>query len=227
MAKKIQKATIAVKRRTRAGRPKNVVGAMELDKRVSFLEATLDLLSESDVNSITIREMGRACNMNTAMIYYYFNNKEGLVSAALEHALAQLIELYKTLEKSDSQPAASLDSWFEAHRIADDAMRKFLKITFNYSLSKDRMPKVDAMIRKMYQTETSLLTKSIDRCQESGLFSGINSADLAKFISIHLDGIFASASIRPGFDLKAALFDLRSLIWRLNQTPLPLKRKAS
>ena len=84
------------------------------------------------------------------MIYYYFGSKEGLVSAALEHALAQLIALYESLERSDSDAPASLDSWYEAHRIADGAMQKFLKITFSYSLSKDRMPQVDVMIRRMY-----------------------------------------------------------------------------
>ena len=47
----------------------------------------LDLFAEPHFASVTIKDIGRAANVNSAMIYYYYQDKEHLFRAAIESAI--------------------------------------------------------------------------------------------------------------------------------------------
>lgn len=71
---------------TTRGRPVDPEKQMEQKKRL--IEAARQLLSEKSYRSVTIRELGERAGVNSAMIRYYFENKEGLFIALLDQMAA-------------------------------------------------------------------------------------------------------------------------------------------
>ncbi|WP_281560180.1 TetR/AcrR family transcriptional regulator [Thalassomonas sp. RHCl1] len=53
-------------------------------QKQKLLDAALALLSEKSFSEITIRELGKVAGVNSAMVSYYFDNKEGLFIALLD-----------------------------------------------------------------------------------------------------------------------------------------------
>jgi len=58
-------------------------------QKQKLLDAALALLSEKNFSEITIRELGKRAGVNSAMVSYYFTNKEGLFIALLDMLSAQ------------------------------------------------------------------------------------------------------------------------------------------
>lgn len=71
---------------TRRGRPPRAKDDQEVRK--ALLLAAGQCLAEKPAKSVTIRELAERAGTNSAMIRYYFENKEGLLIAALEDLLA-------------------------------------------------------------------------------------------------------------------------------------------
>ncbi|MCW9015492.1 MAG: TetR/AcrR family transcriptional regulator [Kangiellaceae bacterium] len=65
------------------GRP--VDPAKQAEQKQNLLIAARQLMSEKTYRSITIRELGERAGVNSAMVKYYFENKEGLFIALLDH----------------------------------------------------------------------------------------------------------------------------------------------
>ncbi|MFZ1071180.1 MAG: helix-turn-helix domain-containing protein, partial [Methyloceanibacter sp.] len=53
----------------------------ERSARDKFLTASLDLFAERNFASVTIKDIAKALNVNTALIYYYFDSKTDLFRA--------------------------------------------------------------------------------------------------------------------------------------------------
>lgn len=73
----------------RPGRPSEQDGSR--DVRETLLEVAGQLFSERGVHNVSLRELGRAADVNPAMVHYYFGDKQGLYEALLERALQRLL----------------------------------------------------------------------------------------------------------------------------------------
>lgn len=65
--------------------------------KVRILAAASELLSVNDFEGCSIRDIAGAADVNSALIYYYFQNKEGLLRALIEDATGKLAGLLDTL----------------------------------------------------------------------------------------------------------------------------------
>jgi TetR/AcrR family transcriptional regulator len=70
------------------GRPSDP--AKQAQQKEKLLVAAEQLLAEKPYDKITLRELARCSDVNSAMISYYFNNKEGLFIAVLDKISASL-----------------------------------------------------------------------------------------------------------------------------------------
>lgn len=192
---------------------------MKRDNRNSYSRAdeltatALDLFAERGFASVTIKDVARATGVNTALIYYYFQNKEDLFRATIEGAVIQALENYKSLRKKHVDPVDLIDDWFNTNVQLSDSIRKLVEIMLDYSGSGISFPSVDRSIRQFYDEECNILADGIRRGIAEGRFRDVNADRLALFVSTHLDGIMASAVIRAGFDLDSAMNDLRAFLW--------------
>lgn len=84
-------------------------------RRSAILEAAIDLFAEHGFEGATARAITSRAGANVAAIKYYFGDKIGLYHAALEAALAQLVEAQPVATRGeDLPPEAALRAWLEA-----------------------------------------------------------------------------------------------------------------
>ena len=67
-----------------ANRWRPVDTGKQQEQKAKLLAAAMTLLKEKSYNSITIRELGKTAGVNSALVGYYFDNKEGLFTALLD-----------------------------------------------------------------------------------------------------------------------------------------------
>lgn len=88
------------KKVTSRGRPVNLT--VQQERKTRLMEAAYTLLQEKSYRSITIREIADQAAMQSAMISYYFGDKQSLFIALLERlAEKQFIQFQKIFEDTN------------------------------------------------------------------------------------------------------------------------------
>ena len=214
--------TAATKRsRAKPGDPRG--GGDRKQRAAEIMDAALHLFAENGVSRVTIKDIGRACDLNAAMIYYYFENKEDLFRASIEHAITQLMERYRDLRVAHDDPRDLINDWLEVNLQLEGPLTNLAKIMSDYAFAETRFPSVDRLIDQLYEQECTILEENIAECVKRGIFKGVDAKSLARFVSIHLDGVFFASVIRSNTDLAEMINALKQLLW--NQIAEPAKRQ--
>ena len=177
-----------------------------------FLRAALDLFAERNFASVTIKDIAQSLDVNTALIYYYFENKTDLFRAAIEFALKNAFANMRAVEEGSDDPASLISAWLDNHIERYAEIHRFVKIALDYKGSSERDPAVDSTIASFYAKERELLSRFIRLGIEQGRFKRVDPNRMAQFISTHLDGCMVRMVILPEFPLKAAVGDLHRFV---------------
>jgi len=205
-------------RREAGGKPSRRRG----QRADQLMAVALELFSVRDFGSVTIKDIASAVGVNTALIYYYFDSKEGLFRATLENAVAQALDNYRHLKERHSDPVDLIADWFDNHIQLSRPIRQLVKIMLDYSTTRTQEDVIDDVIKQFYDEETEILVSSITRGTQIGIFSAVDPERAAHFASTHLDGIMVRSFIHKDFDIAAALAELKSLFWEyLGHTAVP------
>jgi AcrR family transcriptional regulator len=73
----------------------------EGDARRALIEAAQAILAARPAGKLTVREVASRAGCDVALVNYYFGSKDGLLTAALEDALAELREVLETYTRRD------------------------------------------------------------------------------------------------------------------------------
>lgn len=195
------------------GRPSGTSGAARFDRSGELAAVALDLFAERNFASVTIKDIARAANLNTALIYYYFKSKEDLFRAAIEFSVDQAFRNFRHLQSRHDNPADIIDDWLNNHVQLYAPIHKFVKVSLDYASSDTRIPVVDRQIRQFYDEEKRILSACIRQGIQDGLFAPVDPESLAVFISTYLDGVMVRSVILDDFDLNQAVVALRQQIW--------------
>lgn len=182
-------------------------------RAIELTAKALDLFAERDFTTVTIKDIANACGVNTALIYYYFANKEDLFRATIENAITDAVENYTNLKKKHDDPIDLINDWFEINLELSGSIRKLVKVMLDYSGSRISISSIDKEVNKFYEVELSILSDSIQRGIDRGSFQAVDPDRLALFVSTHLDGMMVAAMIRKDFNLSTAMADLREILW--------------
>ncbi len=90
---------------TNRGRP--IVQEKQESQKAKLMEAALSLLEDKPIREITIRELAEQADVNSAMISYYFKNKEGVFIALMDKISNQLFAQMQKMTKNPN-PLRSL-----------------------------------------------------------------------------------------------------------------------
>lgn len=184
-----------------------------LARRQDILSAALNLFSVRDYSAITIKDIAQLAEVNTSLLYYYYEDKEALFRAALEEAVSTAMRNYDEVASKHSEPVDLIDDWFQMHvKLAAD-IRRLVKILMDYSSSQSQSRVLDDVVRKFYDVEVQILTKAVRRGQREGLFNDVSPQAAAIFASTHLDGVMVRSIIQPKLDIAAAVDTLRQAFW--------------
>jgi TetR/AcrR family transcriptional regulator, upper aerobic nicotinate degradation pathway regulator len=185
-----------------------------LPKRATeLLAAALELFANEDFNTVTIKDIGASTGVNTALIYYYFDDKADLFAASLEYAVEQALTNYRRLRERHSDPVDLIADWFDNHVQLAKPIRQLVKIMLDYSTSRTQRGVVDAVIKQFYDEECAILSSTIRHGIEIGVFRPVDPERAAHIASTYLDGIMVRSLIHKNMDVAAAMQDLKSLFW--------------
>lgn len=185
-----------------------------------FLAAALDLFAERNFASVTIKDIAQSLDVNTALIYYYFENKTDLFRATIDYAVKNAFANMCELEARDADPAALIAAWLENHVERYAEIHRFVKIALDFRGSHEGDPAIEATIASFYAKEGELLSRVVRMGIEQGLFKSMDPARMTRFISTYLDGCMVRSVIQPEFDLRKAVDELhRNVLELLDYKP--------
>jgi len=174
----------------------------------------LELFAERHFSLVTIRDIGRAAGVNSAMIYYYYKDKEALFRAAIENAIDEAFLLFA--EHSESQnydnAADAIRAWFDVHVALSKPLGNVIKISMDCKGLVNVMPDIHEPIRRFYRHEGEILQKFIRSGIEKGTFRDVDPALMATMISTSLDGILARSNILPDFEMLEIVAEFKQAI---------------
>jgi TetR/AcrR family transcriptional regulator, upper aerobic nicotinate degradation pathway regulator len=199
------------------GRSAQIEGSADTAARIQ--DVALDLFARSSFSAVTIKEIGEATGLNTAMIYYYFRDKEDLFRSTVEIAVKQSLAAFANRPRVQD-PAAVISDWLDIHIEQLELIRKFVKISLDYANSGKRIARIDKAIRDFYDQEKAILAAAIDRGIASGQFHERNTGLLIDFISTYLDGIMIRSFTFSEFNAASAIRRFRIfLLEQLKRRP--------
>ena len=127
--------------------------------RDKFLAASLDLFAERNFASVTIKDIAKALNVNTALIYYYFDSKTDLFRATIEHAVAGAFENVRALDDRSADPPAIIAAWLANHVNKYAEIHRFVKIALDFRGAHEGDPDIANTIESFYVEERKLLVE--------------------------------------------------------------------
>lgn len=204
------------------GRSEAQPGARREARANDLMRVALRLFAVKDVSRITIKDIAQASGCDSALIYYYFRDKEDLFRSAVRFALLEALDAKHRAQDSVDDPVLAIRNWF-AHCLAMAEQNRLLfRIMVQHAGPGARSAGIGELIRAFYASEEAdILAANIRRGIELGSFRGdVDPASLSRFVSVHLDGITAASIVREPFDVAAAMRDLELELWeRLGYQP--------
>ncbi len=188
------------------------------DRAEEFLATALDLFAERNFASVTIKDIAAALGVNSALIYYYFKDKNDLFRAVIEYAVQIAFDNMQAFETDDTDPERQLMAWLRNHVERYEEIHRFVKIALDFRGAHERDPAIETAIASFYARERALITTLIRQGMKRGQFGKVNAGRLAQFISTYLDGCMVRAVILSGFDLEAAVGELRRTVLAILRT---------
>lgn len=197
-------------------------GGLPPERAKDLMAAALGLFARQDYSSVTIKDIARRLGVNTVLIYYYFDSKEDLFRATLEHCIKNALETFRQLERTHEDPVKMLSAWFSTQARLASEIRQLVKIMLDYSVSSTQSKVADAAIRLFYDHEIKILSSRIQLGIDKGIFKSVNVQRAAQIASTHLDGIMVGSLMHKNFDVPSAIRDLECIFWNfLGYTALP------
>jgi len=194
------------KRERRSGRPRGN------NRSEQILEVALRLFAEQGYTAVSIKDIARASQINSALIYYYFTNKEHLFVEALRYSAGTAAMHQHQSRDFGDDPVAEINFWFDANAKLAKPLGQMLRLMLDYRTSRKRSASIERLITDFYEAEMGVLRRAIDRGIKRGLFGSVDTVKTSLFVSTHLDGLMVAAAVRPGYDLPAGLRQMRKIL---------------
>ena len=193
------------------------------------MRAALKLFAVKDFSRITLRDIQRASGFDAALIYYYFKDKQDLFDAAVCFALTEPSGADDRSNVADGNPVEVIRSWLRHCLQRAEYNRTIFRIMLHYAGSKRSIRALDESVKNFYQREEMEILAASVRCGvESKLFRPVDPLAIARYVSVHLDGITAASMVRRKFDVEAAFRDLEAALWlQLNYTPVTVRMRST
>jgi len=205
------------------GRPKMSSEKTQGGSREELMRAALLLFAERGIERVKIKDIARASGLDSALIYYYFQDKNDLYEQTVSFVLKEALNANRDLIEDRSDPVDTIRNWFEHCIKTADTNRALVRVMMHYEDTEFTRKALTQPIRDFYKTEEKeLLQANMRRGIEAGIFQNCDIAAISHFVSIHMDGISLAYIVRKEFDLAAAFRELEGYIWTsLGYNPTP------
>lgn len=183
------------------------------DRANELMEAALRQFARQDFNSVTIKDIANSIPVNSALIYYYFDNKEALFRASLDHAASLALVRYEELCEGLEDPVDLIEAWFDNHFESVELIRYMVKVMLDFAATHPQRDMIEGGVQSFYGKERELLSRSIRAGIASGRFRAVDADVAAQVASTMLDGVMVRSHIQSDFDLRGAIDELKTVFW--------------
>ena len=190
------------KRKT-PGRPANTGKRRDIAEELK--KVALNLFAEQGYGQVTIKDIGIAANVNTAMIYYYFSDKESLCRAAIEDAAEQVFCAFRKAIDKVEGPQKKIEAWLETHVEWMGIIRKMVRVSIDLKTMNPDGVSETSPIDIFYDLEQKTLSELLTTGIEKGTFREVDVDEIRRIVSTFLDGAMIRTLIRPNFDLASTV----------------------
>ena len=184
------------------------------DRASELMNAALHHFARQDFNTVTIKDIANSIPVNSALIYYYFENKEALFRASLNHAADLAIARYEEMCKGLTSPDEFIEAWFDNHIESGDLIRYMVKVMLDFAATHPNRDMIESGIQRFYGTERDMLVKYLHEGMSQGVFNDVDVNGAAQVASTMLDGVIVRSQIQTEFDIGAAIAELKKVFWR-------------
>jgi AcrR family transcriptional regulator len=195
--------------KTRSARPKKPRGNQRFEQ---ILSVSLTLFAEHGYTGVSIQDIARAAEMNAALIYYYFDNKDHLFVESIKYAVRSAVARHQQFD-GHADPIAAINCWFATNTRLAKPLEQMFRLMLDYRASRKPSPSIERLIREFYDAEVGILREAIELGAKRGIFRSVDASKMALFISTHLDGLTAAATIRPHYDAAVELRQMRKIVF--------------
>jgi AcrR family transcriptional regulator len=184
----------------------------------------LDLFAERHYSTVTIKDIGKAANVNSAMIYYHYQDKLALFNAAIDSAMNEAFQHFDEYLHDDKHENAvsAINAWFDVHVALYKRLRNVIKISLD--CSGPEFADARHSIKRFYSHEKKILGDIITDGIEADIFRKVDVSVVCTMISAFLDGILARSLILKDFDMLKTVEEFKRTLWlHLGYRPVPVR----
>ena len=150
----------------------------------NILEVAMNEFSEKGLAGARIDEIADATQTSKRMIYYYFQNKEGLYLAALEEAYRRVRSTESDLNLDDLDPEAALRRLVEFTFDHHAGNEPYIRMVMSENINRGQFLAQSKSIQALNVKAISAIEKLYARGVEQGIFrAGLDPIDLHASIS--------------------------------------------
>ncbi len=147
--------------------PDGYAGSHEPGARERILDASRDLFADKGYDAVSIREIAEAAGANSALIYYYFQDKDGLYRQVIESVFNLLLQrVQEIIGQGGDEPETVLGelAGMYAHFLEENP--SLVRIMY-YELARGG-PNLPVLADKILQPIFLTVRKVIERGMEEG-----------------------------------------------------------
>ena len=155
------------------------------ERRRQIVEATLELLADTSVESITTRQVAKRVGVTQPALFRHFRSRDQILAAVVEHTRGELEALALAALEHQSEPLVALDSLLQAlfdHMANHPGLPRLLF----FSAAADRSARYAAPIQRLVSAQRALVAELVSQAQRAGSISAEVNPRRAGFVMVAL-----------------------------------------
>jgi AcrR family transcriptional regulator len=160
------------------------------DRRSAILDAAIRVIARRGVRGLRVEQVAAEAKVAVSLLYYYFDNRNGLVRATLEHANERAASTVRTAERGTGRDKA--ESSLLAELDDGDHVRDTSVVWGEVLASAVFEPELRAQLREASETWSDLVAEAIAEGIADGSIRGdIDAKASAERLTALVEGLSA------------------------------------
>lgn len=159
------------------------------DTRTRILEATFKCIYEQGILDVSLRSIAREVGVNQASLYYYFMNKEDLLTEFIHWLFQEIINSLEVIVTKPGTPSGKVDDLVNAAKeFLRSRKQLFVVFVDCWSLSV-RNKSMQKIFSNLFIQNCRVLSELIDQFKARGYFQEVSSGFFATSVVSYMSGL--------------------------------------
>jgi AcrR family transcriptional regulator len=166
------------------------------DTRERILWSAAELFAERGYDAASIREICARARVTRPSLYWHFGNKQGLLSAVIDHVGRTWIEEVRAYALTRNRPEERLDAFLESWRVLIEKHSDLLRVYLSVALQPGSVP--EEVVESVRRSRAEILAAMSDGVERS-LGDQVPEADVLIALCLaQIHGVLLHYMLDPG-----------------------------